>query len=260
MKLSLQDFQKEILDMYRDSIAGFGMISDEDDFVIRYWGTGDESQHYNLILKDKARDYRQLVHDEREILLSRGKKAAWWKVHDFPSGTRTDLENALPLEGFHLFRKARLLYLPIDKHVTKASSVEVKKMKPHESFDFLKEISMEVWGEVSDPLLKGLKEEIQSADPKTQIYFSRIRGESEWASVGWIRFYSKIGFLFGGSTKAKFRSMGTYRTLVATRMEAAAAAGMKYVLSECTPESERVLRGLGFEDAGVATVYEFKAG
>lgn len=259
MKSDQLEFKQELLNAYRDTMPGSGMKSDEDDFVIRQWSEGNEGYHYNLILKNPALDYRQLVQDEREILLSRDKNAAWWKVHDFPAGTRQELEKVLPQEGFHQYRKTRLLYMPIEQRVTPASSIEIKKLKPQDGMDVVREISLEVWGEVSETLMNALYESIRQNHTRTHIYLTRVRGETEWASVGWVQFYGKIGYLFGGSTRAKFRGMGTYRTLVAARMEEAARAGMKFVTSECTPDSERVLRGLGFHDAGTATVFEFKA-
>lgn len=259
MKHELQEFQQELLNAYRDAAPASGMSSDEDDFVIRQWGAGREGYHYNLVLKEPAPDYRQLVRDEREILLSRGKDCAWWKIHDFPGDTRAELEKALPLEGFKFMRKCRLLYMPLEDRVVPASSIEVRKLLPTDTIDPVREISVDVWGDVSETLLAQLQEGVRQSEPRTHVYLSRIKGETEWASVGWVQFYSRMAYLFGGSTRAKFRGMGTYRTLVAARLDEARRAGMKFALSECSPDSERVLRGLGFRDAGAATVYEFKA-
>lgn len=256
MKHGLRDFQQALLDAYRDTSR---MRSDEDDFVIRQWGEGSGGQDYHLVLKEPAPDYGQLVRDEREILLSRDKGAAWWKVHDFPAGTRGELEKALLPEGFKFLRKTRLLYMPLDQRVMPASSIETRKLLPSDPIDLVRDISLEVWGNVSETLLDQLQAAVRQPEPATHVYFSRIKGETEWASVGWVTFAAKMAFLFGGSTREKFRSMGTYRTLVSARLEEAAKAGMHFAMSECTPDSERVLRGLGFQDAGVATVFEFKA-
>lgn len=259
MKLELADFQKAYLDMYRDATAEPGMQIDEDDFVLRYWNSGNEGYDYNLTLKEPALDYRQLVFDEKEIMKSRDKKAAWWKVHDFPRDTRVPIERALAEEGFTLMRKCRLLYLPVDGVVNPASSVEVRMLKPGDSLEDVKAISKDVWGEVSESQMAGLQMLMNLPTPKVQMFLSRLKGDSEWASVGWIKFYGKVGYLFGGSTRKKHRGMGTYRTLVAARLKAAAQAGMHFIVSECTPESERVLRSLDFLDAGIATVFELKA-
>jgi hypothetical protein len=259
MKHGLQEFQQALLKAYSDVAGKPGEQSDEDDFVIRNWGPGEQPYHYNLVLRHPAPDYTQLVRDEREILLSRNKGAAWWKVHDFPSGTRDELQKTLPREGFKFVRKSSMLYMPITERVARASSIEVRRMLPEDSLSALQEIHDEVWGPGYGEHLQSLHDSIRVPDPKTQIYFARVRGEPEWASIGWIQFRDKVGFLFGGSTRPAFRGMGTYRTLVAARIEAAAEAGMEFVMSECTSESERVLKALGFHDAGVATVYEFKA-
>lgn len=258
MKLELADFQKAYLDMHRDASAAPGLSAEEDDFVMRLWGPGTEGYNYNWVLKEPARDYAQLVFDEKEIMLDRDKRKGWWKVHDFPADTRAEMEQALGESGFSLLRKTRLMYLPVDGVVNPASSVEVMRLKPTDSMDLVREVSMDVWGEVSDSLMEGLHNGTQGENPKTQVFLSRLKGDSEWASVGWVNFAGKVGHFFGGSTREKHRGMGTYRTLVAARLKASAEAGMHFVVSECNAASEDVLRSLDFLDGGLVNVFEFK--
>ena len=76
-------------------------------------------------------------------------------------------------------------------------------------------------------------------------------------SCAWVRHYGEISFFFGGSTVANARRSGAYTALVNARVECAAKKGSRFVVSECSPDSQVVLTKLGFTNAGHGREFYF---
>ena len=238
------------------------MIGEKASPLFRYMGPGEEGHHYTVFLQEplaKGPGLDALIDRELQYAQSLNRKAWWWKIHDFPPSE--GLPALLEQKGFSLYRKCRLLYKVINprelQNVT--PQTQVSEVNTKEGIEILHQINSTVWGSESPEMMKTILTEALQPVPRTKIFITRSLkpGYDKWASGGWIKFYGKIGFLFGGSTLSEFRGLGAYRASVSARMLEAQKNGIKYVVSECTPESEAVLRRLGFEDAGSVSTYQF---
>ncbi len=76
-------------------------------------------------------------------------------------------------------------------------------------------------------------------------------------AAGRIEFYAGTDFagLWGGGTVPGWRGRGLFRALVAHRASLAAARGFRYLQVDASPESEPILRRLGFEKLATTTPF-----
>ena len=109
------------------------------------------------------------------------------------------------------------------------------------------------WVELARANLKRWRE-INRDAPLTEVFAAYLHDTP--IAAGWIRHFGSVSYLFGGSTLAKYRGQGAYRALVARRHQSASVLGSRFLVSECSPESERILKSLGFQDAGRALQFE----
>jgi hypothetical protein len=81
-------------------------------------------------------------------------------------------------------------------------------------------------------------------------------------AAGRIEFYAGTDFagLWGGGTVSGWRGRGLFRALVAHRASLAATRGLRYLQVDASPESEPILRRLGFEKLATTTPFVWPAG
>ena len=256
----LEDFCHEFLDWYR-----YGPEPDLDmkwlknGPVLRYFGPGGERHHYSLRINEPCDDLvllEQLVDAENKIAKSFGRKFEW-KVYSFPKVP--GLAALLEYKGLKCTRRTRMLFLPVDQPlsgVAPSAEVMVEKVTTRWQIEALASVLADVWNDTTPSFAAALWAEISGRAPLTEAWLASVDGQV--VSCCWIKYYGRIGFLFGGATRAAFRGKGAYRALVQVRQAAAQNRGVKYLVSECSPDSEKVLRGLGFLDAGESYLYEYE--
>jgi hypothetical protein len=97
------------------------------------------------------------------------------------------------------------------------------------------------------------------ADPDLLLFVARIEG----APIASARLETSpdwdFGLMFGGGTMPTHRGYGAYRALVAARVAAARAAGLKYLSTEARDTSRPILERLGFTPAGRETTWVLPA-
>lgn len=257
--LSLREFQSAFLNMHETTYPDPVMRWEKESPVIRYVGEGGtESFWYSVSLGEPCRD-EQTVADvvDREIRLAASRNRNMeWKVYEFPEGP--GLASTLESRGLRCTRKSRLLYSPVEdvlREIRVSPEIRVEPAESIAQLEELRDLSGKVWGQEATWLVDTLWREISAPNPGTHVYLAR-NADGLAVSCGWMRALGNIAWLFGGSTVQDFRGRGAYRALVRERALRARFAGIQFLLSECSPDSERVLNRLGFSDAGVALLYE----
>lgn len=222
-------------------------ITDE---VVRFVGPQETHHGYSVVMNcDVIDEALQLSIVKKEKLLGLSqKKTMEWKVFETPHTPH--LSKALEQDGFSCVERSTLLYLSATSAlpVVASQGLRIHQASTQEDFDQIKAILFDVWGKAEQAFIDALRFDAQSLRSKTEVFLAYL--DDVPVSCGWMKYYGDIAHFFGGSTLAVARGKGAYKALASMRFAVAKKAGMKYVVSECSPHSERVLRKLGFHDAG----------
>ncbi len=243
-------FSDAFLTMFRGELPDHGMRWDGTEFIDRYVGDGEEPFYYSLrLVKPLGRKaLTELVAAEVALAKKRGRYFFEWKEFHLPPSE--GLPEILERKGFGLARTSRLLYARPHSVPTIAAGVEVREVNDDATFDQLLDLNERAFGERSEWVDRSLRPEIKANPGQVRAFVAYVGGKP--AASAWIKIYSRIGYLFGGGTVPELRGRGAYRSLVAARGKFAQSAGADFLLSECSPASEKVLRALQFQDGGVA--------
>ncbi len=177
-----------------------------------------------------------------------------WKLYDF--NQINSLEDILKRKNFIFKRENSLMFASSDLKLNKISpQVEVIKATSPQDYAAIGSIQESVWNESSESFISALAQEANVPQSRMDVYYAKV--DNVPVSCGWIRHYGEISFFFGGSTIKEYRGKGAYSALVQARIDCAKTRGSKYVVSECSPDSERVLKNICFQKAGNVRVYNY---
>jgi len=229
------------------------------DHTLRLVGIGKEahdSTAWGINLPDSTKALEKIVQAEITFFKSQGKSFEW-KYYEFLDPD--ELPEVLLKKGFKPQNPETLMALStaFSKPIPKGS-FEIRPITTPEQVKEIAQLQQDVWGESHDWLEKNLIEELKSPDSRLHIFGAYSK--QELISVGWLRHYGEISYFFGGSTRPGFQRKGAYRQLVAERLKLAKEMGSKFVVSDCSPDSERVLEKLRFEKIGMTQPFIFSAG
>ncbi len=245
---ALAAFQAAFLAMGEAPSPDPGMSCTIEDGVSRYVGVGDETHFYSLSLARPCPDEATLAGVVAREKARAGRRAHEWKEYDFPAAP--GLGAVLSAHGYVVDRRAALLYAPVDHAVPAAPGVAVERVETDAQADALGAVGLAAFGRPMGSALESVRLGLRAPRPLVDAFLSRVDGVA--ACGGWVKYYGAVGYLFGGGTAPALRGRGAYRALVAARLAAAKARGARFVVSECSPDSERVLGALGFARAGKA--------
>lgn len=252
----LAEFQAAYLAMGEAPPPDPGMSYDVEDGVCRYTGDGDETHFYSLSLARSCPDEARLAAIVARQKSRAGSRAHEWKEYDFPFAPA--LGAALSAQGYVVDRRAVLMFAPVDFAVATASGVVVEPVEADAQVREIGEVGLAAFGRPMGSALESVRLGLRQSRPLVEAFLCRVGGVA--ACGGWVKYYGAIGYLFGGGTVPALRGRGAYRALVAARLAAAKKRGARFVVSECSPDSERVLDGLGFARAGKALRHVLKPG
>lgn len=256
-------FSASFLSMYQkltpQSTPDSGMHVEVDSPVDRYIGTGNEPFWYSVRINTPCTEelLTSTVFREIQIARQKGRSTFEWKTYAIPMFSKERLLKELLIKnGFELNRTSRLMYHSADIHLAAPGTVNIKAVRSAEDFKLLLEINETAFGVRAEWLNSGLKNEVLNNSGSVRAYLAFVDGQL--AAGGWIKLYGPIGFLFGSGTHPSLRKRGAYRALVSARCKFAKENGILFVASECSPDSEKILKTLTFEDAGEALQWVWK--
>lgn len=171
-----------------------------------------------------------------------------WKVyeHDPPA----DLSHRLQAAGFVLGPRESLLVLDLttDRAWTNPPlEIEVRRLTRPEQLDDLIATRPDSERAQFASLAEWLAREWRDRPDQLAIYVAYVDGVP--AAGAWLRCYPQADFadLWGGGTRPEFRRRGLYRALIYARYDEARRRGARYLTVDAGPESEPILRKLGFQ-------------
>ncbi len=208
-----------------------------------------------------------LIARQRDIFQARGEQVEWkLHGHDEPA----DLGERLRAAGFLPGERETVLIgpaLPLaGPPPVLPEGVRLRKVTKRVDLDRIARMEEAVWGDQRGWLADGLEKEI-AADPRSiTVVVAESAGETasgaagEVVSAGWVRYFSGTDFatLWGGSTLARWRRQGIYRSLVAWRARCAVQREFTLLQVDASPNSRPILQRLGFMEVTTTTPYVYK--
>jgi hypothetical protein len=196
----------------------------------------------------------QAIMDQITFFQQRGQSFEW-KVFDYDQPR--DLVQRLAQRGFEVESPPdAIMVLEIEKaperlHQPALRSV-IRLQEPAQAAD-VAIVQQGVWGEEVAWLQEYLSEGLSEWPERQSVYV--IYQEWQPISAGWIYFpeNSQFASLWGGSTLEEHRGRGCYLSLLAVRLQEAAARGVKYLTVDASPMSRPILERFGFIKIAEAT-------
>lgn len=231
-------------------------LGDQDFDVVEFDGLirfcGESSQSYDNGIIDfnitNTSEFEIKLRQNIEYFSNKGKEFEW-KFYDIfhPDWVIGILNQTGFLQGDeeNLF----LFDLNQEKIQSKQShEIIVKEINTSSEFDDVSSLLNQVWQVDHSNLIFGLKAEISKSPDHVKMYGAYI--EQTLVSVGWIRMYGGIGYLFGGSTLLQYRKKGAFSALVFARACIAKERGCRYLMVDASADSTPILNKLGFQKIG----------
>jgi hypothetical protein len=216
--------------------------------VVRF--TGPPERHSsNFIL------YSQLGNDnaddviEAQIAYFRKRHAPFeWKVYDHDSPP--DLRERLMMKGFKVGEQDAIMVLDVHRAapvLLESVDADVRRLTEPAQVAELVDLLEEVW-QTDFSGLKVLLEEDLALRPSYSSQYVAYEQEAA-ASVGWIQFpdNSQFASLWGGSTLPKYRRLGLYTAIMATRVQEAIRRGYSFLTIDASKMSRPIAEEYGFQ-------------
>lgn len=196
----------------------------------------------------------QAIMDQIIFFQQRGQSFEW-KVFDYDQPR--DLVQRLAQRGFEIESPPdAIMVLEIEKAPERlrqpAPRSVIRLQEPSQAAD-VAIVQQSVWGEEVGWLQDYLAEGLAEWPERQSVYV--IYQEWQPISAGWIYFpkNSQFASLWGGSTLEEHRGRGCYLSLLAVRLQEAAARGVSYLTVDASPMSRPILERFGFIKIAEAT-------
>lgn len=185
---------------------------------------------------------------ERSCAYYDGRSEAFewkWHAHD----ESADLADRLLAHGFEP-EDLETVLVGVAAELTEApplpAGVRLVEVAAQADLRRIGELESEVWSEDWSWLAEDLISRRQADPRELSVYAAEAAGR--YVSAAWVSFNPGTEFagLWGGSTLAGWRGRGIYRALVAVRARLAVERGFRYLQVDASPDSEPILRRLGF--------------
>ncbi len=200
------------------------------------------------------RDLAGLAGAELDALIERtcayydGRNEAYewkWHAHDEPA----DLADRLLAHGFEPEEWETVL-VGLASELAEApplpTGIRIVEVSAEADLRRIGELESEVWSEDWSWLAEDLISRRRTDPAELSVFAAEAAGR--YVSAAWLSFNPGTDFagLWGGSTLADWRGRGIYRALVAVRARLAVQRGFRYLQVDASPDSEPILRRLGF--------------
>jgi GNAT superfamily N-acetyltransferase len=202
----------------------------------------------------------ELIARQVAFFAERGDRFEWkYYGHDLPA----DLPRRLLAAGFVPEDTETVVIASVDEIASDPKlpeGVTLREVTERADFERIAGLEAAVWGEEEqDSWLPDMLESERKADPDSLTITVAEAGDAV-VCAAWIRYVSgtEFGTLWGGATLPEWRRRGIYRATVAYRANLAAARGCRYLETDASDDSNRILQRLGFVPVTTTTPYIWK--
>lgn len=183
----------------------------------------------------------------RELAHFASSDSFTWKVYadDMPA----NLPTVLQAEGLTAKTESALMVCSVEKLLAISlppSEVDIQTLKDSHEISRLRDVWDQVWPGETSGWVDILADELNATPRQLHILVANVGNAP--ISSGYIIVDPRqtFAYLGGGATIASERGRGHYRRLVIARARIAAAAKTRYLAVEASPDSQPVLKKMGF--------------
>lgn len=194
-----------------------------------------------------------------DYFAANGGRGFEWKTyaHDAPA----DLGQRLITHGLEADEEEALLVMDLQNCpdvFLQPVTADVRRVTQRAEFETIAQLQAEVWGGDFSWLVTQLEENLAQQPDFWSIYIAYVNNEP--ACAAWISFPqgSQFAGLWAGSTLEKFRQMGLYTAVVATRAQEAIQRGYRFLMVDASDMSRPILEKRGFKFMTHTTPYTWK--
>ncbi|MFI5606769.1 GNAT family N-acetyltransferase [Amycolatopsis sp. NPDC051903] len=201
-----------------------------------------------------------LIERQVRFFAARGEEFEWkTRAYDRPA----ELPDCLLAAGFAPEETETVLIAPVDAVTASAppsAAVTVREAAGRDDLRRIAELSAAVFGTDAGAVARELLARA-AEDDGTTTHVVAEAGERlvSAARLELVRGTTFAG-LWGGATRPEWRGRGLYRALVAHRVAAAKARGVRYLQVDALPPSRPILERLGFTAVTTTTPYVRRPG
>ncbi len=171
-----------------------------------------------------------------------------WKTyaHDTPA----DLRERLIGRGFKAEEPEALMVLDIERApsiLLRPVTHAIRRITDPDQVSDVIAVLNRVWDDPYTFLETILRDDLQNDPEHINVYVAYA--DAQPVSTAWIRFHdhSQFAGLWGGSTLAEYRGRGLYTALLAIRLQAAQARGVRFLTIDAGPMSQPIVAKYGFQ-------------
>lgn len=179
-----------------------------------------------------------------------------WKTysHDSPP----DLGERLMAHGFVDEGLETLLVLELDNApalLKQPITADVRRLTAVDQLADILHIHDQVWGGGFEWIRDYLAHALENEGAYWSIYVAYVDDEPACAAWAYFPKNSQFASLWGGATIEKYRGMGLYTAVVATRLQEAIARGYRFLTVDTSDMSRPILEKRGFSVLGYTRPY-----
>jgi hypothetical protein len=186
-----------------------------------------------------------------------------WKLYDHDAA-HDEIRDALLARGYREKDHSTLMTIGVSDLLTSLppppQSIAVRQLTTPESLDAYQDIWDEVWpDEPNASYVDDYRVLLRENDPGI-VLFAGFTENDMPVTTGYLFHHPGTPFalLCGGTTKTKWRGQRAYTSTLIARANAAKTRGVEYLAVEASPESEPILKRLGFVELSRLAFYEKK--
>lgn len=211
---------------------------------------------FNFVCRWNPATVEHAVAEQAAHFRGRGE-SLMWRIYDHDGSDH--LPTLLAAEGFVAEPSGTLMIFDLTQDVPPPPpDVDVSRVRDLSDLDAFVAASDAAFGDTVASARRAAYAKVL-ADPGLLLFVARIDG----APIASARLEASpdwdFGLMFGGGTMPAHRGHGAYRALVEARVQAARAAGLKYLSTEARDTSRPILERLGFTPAGRETTWVLPA-
>jgi hypothetical protein len=186
-----------------------------------------------------------------------------WKLYDHDAA-HDKIRDALLVRGYREKDHSTLMIVGVNELLASLpptpQSITVRQLTTPESLDAYQDIWDEVWpDEPNASYVEDYRVLLRESDPGIVLFAGFAENDTP-VTTGYLFHHPGHSFalLCGGTTKTKWRGQRAYTSTLIARANAAKARGVEYLAVEASPESEPILKKLGFVELSRLAFYEIK--
>jgi hypothetical protein len=185
-----------------------------------------------------------------------------WKLYRHDAA-HDEIRDALLARGYREKDHSTLMTIDVNELLatlpSMPHSINVRQLTTPESLDAYQEIWDEVWPEEPNAsYVDDYRALLRENDPGIVLFAGFAEGNVA-VTTGYLFHHPGeiFALLCGGTTKTKWRGQRAYTSTLIARATVAKARGVEYLAVEASPESEPILKRLGFVELSKLAFYEY---